>query len=60
MAAASTDPAAPAAALLPHPIRSVRGQLGEAVEADGGKGGVALPRAAAEKMRPEIEILLHR
>src|SRR6516225_6876500 len=120
MAAASIDPAAPAAALLPHPIRSVRGgsdnesaagemgaheigqhrlgrrierrgrfieqpdrpldrdqprereaaalpggeidrrQLSEPVEADGGKGGVALSRAAAEKMRPEVEVLLHR
>src|SRR5262249_51029823 len=37
-----------------------RRQLGEPVEADGGKGGVALSRAAAEKMRPEVEVLLHR
>src|SRR5262249_6580372 len=37
-----------------------RGQVGEPVEADGGKGGVALSRAAAEKMRPEVEVLLHR
>src|SRR5262249_43943257 len=37
-----------------------RGQMGEPIEADGGKGGIALSRAAAEKVRPEVEILPHR